>query len=242
MVVQLRRIQSLLLVLCGILITTQIASAFSPRPSLVSCVCRYSNSRLAPVLASTTQQDVTSTSNRNNDNGEFTWKILKKEQTTTFIGDAQQEQNDKSTSTVLGLPPWLQDLPKGDCLYIYRQHIEHAYSIERLSTSPPIFILRNFLTPNECHDIQQQVLGKHSEQAQTFHNQGTTARPNSSVVWLESCDDIAEDVARTCLSLKQGAWVESLQVLRYTLSGEYVLHHDGHERVLTALRRCLDCG
>ena len=145
-------------------------------------------------------------------------------------------------TTVLGIPPWLNKLQKGESLYALRNCNEennkepHAYSIERISTHPPIFILRNVLTGSECHEIYHRTIDNPtSRQAQTLV--GASARPNSNVVWLQEYDDVATSVAETCISndYKKNVWVESLQALHYTPQGKYSLHHDGHERILTCL-------
>jgi hypothetical protein len=142
-------------------------------------------------------------------------------------GAIEYQENDD----ILGLPPWLRNLKNGDTLYAQRQNgKDHAFSIECISTNPPIFIMRNFLSPEECKEILQY--STNSFQAETLNGQGSTARPNCHVSWME-CDEIATDVATLCLN--QDVWVENLQLLKYTHNGKYVLHHDGHERVLTSL-------
>jgi hypothetical protein len=77
------------------------------------------------------------------------------------------------------------------------------------------------------------------QDAQTLNGQGSMARPNCQVAWLDSnVDDLAQDVATLMLDPLDeygGLWVENLQVLQYSLKGEYVLHHDGHCRLMTCL-------
>lgn len=159
---------------------------------------------------------------------------------------SQTTSSAEKNNMVIGLPPWLQELGMNETLYMQRrrQHENKTsnayYSIECVSTSPPIYILRDLLSPQECLEISQQALevaDASSEQGQTRNNQGILARPNSRVIWLEEYDDLASEIAATCLSLPNGAaaWVESLQVVTYSQQGQYVLHHDGHERILTCL-------
>jgi hypothetical protein len=159
---------------------------------------------------------------------------------TTFMNDAKDD--DSSITQVLGVPQWLKHLPKGESLYASRQVMlegetsHHPYFIQRVSSHPPIFLFKGILTGTECHDIAREASHKTATPAQTGHNQGATARPRSSVVWLNNWDFLAESVAQSSVSLDDGAaWVESMQVVTYTQEGEYVLHHDGNERIATAL-------
>lgn len=76
--------------------------------------------------------------------------------TSTYAGVKESSHDGISPTKLeragaIGTPKWLQELKSGDALYAHRQHNEddHAYSIERVSTEPPIFMLRDFLTePN----------------------------------------------------------------------------------------------
>jgi hypothetical protein len=139
---------------------------------------------------------------------------------------------------VAGLPSWLQHL--NNTFYTCRPSNNKAFSIERVSAQPPIYVLRNFLSLEECDFIREKVERSIDIQdAQTLNGQGLTARPNCQVAWLDSnVDDLAQDVATLMLDPREeygGLWVENLQVLQYSLKGEYVLHHDGHFRLLTCL-------
>ena len=149
----------------------------------------------------------------------------------------------EETYHVAGIPSWLQNL--NETIYLCRpSNNNKAFSVERVCTHPPIFVLRNFLSLEECDIIRETVeQGCRMQNAQTLNGQGATARPNCEVAWLDSSttvDDLAQDVAMLMLDplveeYYDGVWVENLQVLRYSCNGEYVLHHDGHCRVMTCL-------
>lgn len=110
--------------------------------------------------------------------------------------------------------------------------------MELVSREPPIYLLRNFLSRQECDSIRERVSLDEMQEPQTLNGQGSTARPNCKVAWLDTMDELAQDVADCMLdplSEYGGQWVENLQVLKYSRGGEYVLHHDGHCRLLTCL-------
>lgn len=156
---------------------------------------------------------------------------------------SKKSRVDDDTYEAAAISSWLNELKEP--FYAYRPSTTsstnldspQAFSMERLSSRPPIFLLRNFLSGRECKSIQNQ---EDMEHAQTLNGQGSTARPNCKVSWVDTWDDVAQDVATFCFddSFERdhgGMWVEKLQVLRYSREGKYVLHHDGHDRLLTCL-------
>eukprot|EP00546_Thalassionema_frauenfeldii_P006395 CAMPEP_0178929960 /NCGR_PEP_ID=MMETSP0786-20121207/20943_1 /TAXON_ID=186022 /ORGANISM="Thalassionema frauenfeldii, Strain CCMP 1798" /LENGTH=90 /DNA_ID=CAMNT_0020606381 /DNA_START=174 /DNA_END=442 /DNA_ORIENTATION=+ len=55
------------------------------------------------------------------------------------------------------------------------------YTIERVSQTPPIYILRNFVTQGEAESIAKSAyLGGTMEQAETASVNGQLSRPNST--------------------------------------------------------------
>ena len=215
----------MLLVVLLVLSSTLVCVAFSPHPALV-CHFRHKHVGLrvsnlqesAPTAKKVNicKDDETTSvqaSKVKEQKGPFTtatvtvkpdYASVDNRLETNFIEDDAQ---DDSIRKVLGVPQWLKQLPKGESLYVSRQvtmegETTHAYSIQRVSSRPPIFVLRGILTSAECHDIAQEASRKTATPAQTRHNQGATARPHSSVVWLNHWDSLAETVAQSSVALE----------------------------------------
>ena len=211
------------LLLCSLFVSS--LDAFSPCPRL------HRATRLASILGSTIEDDITTQVHRE-ESSRFT-TTLKQPNYSEQVKSEHMNSQDEADISVLALPQWLEALQNGEALYAHRQNDnQHAFSLERVSMNPPIFVLRNFLSHQECNEIQQSR--SHSQPAQTLNGQGSTARPNCHVSWMEY-DEIATDVAILCIDPSFDVWVEKLQLLKYTQDGKYVLHHDGHKRVLTCL-------
>ena len=171
--------------------------------------------------------------------------------TQTSLRDASAAAHGSAVSKSLhgeqhaGVPPILQELPCGQSILGYRRMPDsslHNVTVERVSVTPPIFVLKNFATTLECNDIQSSV--STMQPAQTASGiQENVSRKHSHVAWL--APDQANGVvgrlaqaARNILLASEHAnnmGVEDMQVVRYDSGGEYVLHHDGHDRILTVL-------
>jgi len=151
-------------------------------------------------------------------------------------------QATQSTVQHAGVPPILQQLECGDSIVGFRttENGVHNVTVERIAVAPPIFVLRNFVTHDECDAIQSTVTTM--EPAQTASGlQEENTRKRSFVAWLGNdkaeglVGRLADAVRRMMLIPTPSLGVEDMQVLRYDAGGEYVLHHDGHDRILTIL-------
>jgi len=126
------------------------------------------------------------------------------------------------------------------------------FTIERVSGSPDIFCLRNFVTPSECTQIQKHAKESGMEEAGTITKGDTSSRKRCSVAWLSPSNgqrrdedathivnDLVSSTANMFLSKEvmshPSAGVEDMQVLKYGTGGEFVHHHDGEPRVLTVI-------
>mmetsp|Transcript_5079 Transcript_5079/g.9647 ORF Transcript_5079/g.9647 Transcript_5079/m.9647 type:complete len:539 (-) Transcript_5079:102-1718(-) len=132
------------------------------------------------------------------------------------------------------------------------------FTIERVSYTPDAFILRNFLTHYECSLIQSTAQEIGMKPAETITQNDTSSRKNCTVAWLSPSSvatsttttytpsttsllvsNLLSCTANILLSKNilsnPSAGVEDLQVLRYGIGGEFVLHHDGEPRVLTVI-------
>lgn len=124
----------------------------------------------------------------------------------------------------------------------------HNFTIHRLAHDPDIFLLQNYLTTYECHEVYKHV------QEQTIMTPAETVTANDyqsrtfcQVSWIPSSgpqksnvvSNIMASTAHLLLSKSilhhPSAGVEDLQVLKYTTGGEFVLHHDGEPRILTVI-------
>lgn len=140
-----------------------------------------------------------------------------------------------------GVLPLLQQLECGDSIIGYRitEKGRHNVTVERVASSPPIFVLRDFVTDYECNAIQSSVTTMDSAQTASGLKEEVT-RKNSFVAWLgndEASGLIGRlaDAGRRLMLLPGPFGVEDMQVVRYGSSGEYKLHHDGNDRILTVL-------
>jgi hypothetical protein len=108
-----------------------------------------------------------------------------------------------------------------------------------------MFILRNFLSLEDCQRIRDQAKQRTMESAETITKGDTESRKSCNVAWIQEVPDIpligsiTQATARMFLSptvLKYPkSGVEDMQVLEYQKDGAFVLHHDGEPRVLTII-------
>ena len=149
---------------------------------------------------------------------------------------------------ILGPPEPLKSLKVGQYVNAFRQSstekIQIEFTIERLSASPDVYHLQNFLTSAECKEIQSMAANIPNEQAETVTKDDTTSRKHCSVSWLSSSnDDVVRDLVTSTINIflskevlsHPSVGVEDLQVLQYTPGGEFVQHHDGQSRILTVI-------
>lgn len=140
-----------------------------------------------------------------------------------------------------GLPLILQTLYCGDSLLGYRRTENglHNVTVERISEMPPMYAMRNLVTPTECHAIQSAVSTMSPAQTVSGHREDEI-RKHSHVTWLrnEDVDGLVGRLAEAVRSMMISSpdiGVEDMQVVRYSEGGEYALHHDGNDRILTVI-------
>lgn len=174
----------------------------------------------------------------------------------------------------IGVPASIRDLKIGQTLKAFRRNVLikddisnddssgivqplSNFTIERLSASPDVFILRDFLTNFEC-DLIINYVNKNTTMtnAETITIDDTISRKRCKVAWLPSSpsspsndgipssltysiSNLVSTTANILLSKdvlsNPSAGVEDLQVLKYDVGGEFVLHHDGEPRILTVI-------
>lgn len=139
----------------------------------------------------------------------------------------------------MGIPLHLDDMPVADAI----QPMENLdVIVEKLSSKPPIFVLRNFMSSDECQEIMDSALVLEPAQVVSSASSGHE-RKHSMVGWLENAPGtLPRELARRAHSILLAGQVfhgsrgvEPLQVVRYEQGGEYVLHQDGNQRLLTVL-------
>jgi len=157
--------------------------------------------------------------------------------------------NNQHKTSLLSSPKQLNNLKLNESLHAYRtsplSRQKTDFTITRVAYNPDIFLLRNFVTREECNTIINQYTGK-MEQAETISNDNNQiSRKNCSVSWLppngeypivqslmmDSANILIQEELKQC----DGTGVEDLQVLKYDVDGEFVLHHDGEPRFLTVI-------
>lgn len=133
---------------------------------------------------------------------------------------------------------------------IEKQDIE--FSISRVSCSPNIFLLKNFLSPSECEALIKYVKelnNNEKETASVTEGDAGVIRSNCTVAWVQNEDtklsdapSIPREIGRVAGNLlltddaKAKGWCEPLQVVHYSgQGGKFDLHHDGLGRSLTII-------
>jgi hypothetical protein len=117
-----------------------------------------------------------------------------------------------------------------------------SYEVHRLSQKPHIFLLKNFVSPQDCQAIIQGA-SNNMVAAETTEGDGAVFRRNCRVAWCENFDvplQLGQVAGNLMLpdevKMSFGAGCEKLQVLHYfDAGGEFVLHHDGVSRVMTVI-------
>ena len=161
---------------------------------------------------------------------------------TTSLLQSQRSTVQQQQQQYAGILPILNELECGDSIIGYRDNGQHNVTVERCSCSPPIFVLRNFCSAQECDAILQSTPPSAMEPAQTsFGIKDEITRKKSYVAWLgndaanATVGRLANEGRQFMLMPCRSLGVEDLQVVRYESGGEYTLHHDGNDRILTVL-------
>ncbi|KAL7565095.1 hypothetical protein ACA910_005103 [Epithemia clementina (nom. ined.)] len=142
-----------------------------------------------------------------------------------------------SSKSSFGIPANLEEMEVGHSF-----QYESAVVIEKVSSRPPIFVLRNILSKDNCNTIIKSA--SNFEPGRTLlSKEASPYRKACYVAWLPNDEDsVQRSVANKCHTIlmphrifNAERGVESLQVVRYDQQGEYVLHHDSNKRLLTVL-------
>lgn len=161
-------------------------------------------------------------------------KLYETPPTSSVVAEAPSQQEQET----MGLPQHLYEMEVSTSFQVGDSNVE------KVSSRPPIFVLRNFLTKDECQNIMDSV--SEMEPGQTVSSHGNEQRKNSHVAWLDNVGDgsaVISNAAKRAHDIFLGhqqvfhvsRGVEPLQVVRYDDGGEYVLHQDGNRRLLTVL-------
>ena len=148
-------------------------------------------------------------------------------------------------------PPRLLDELAESCQSLCRQDAfgsQVAYDVERISATPHMFVLRNFVSQAECYTLQWS---SRNDPKEAFSYRGSAAanRNGSFVCWLQpnAANGISRSLARSAASIvfsremrsgKDGSGLyEQMQLVRYDTDGQFDLHHDADKygRVVTVL-------
>ena len=145
-------------------------------------------------------------------------------------------------SPAAGAKPILMSLPLHETLIGQRSNGQQ-FTILRISEQPHAFVIRNFLSAEECEALMKSAKRRGFEVAETTGKTGARRRcdyallsPSQEAVLAS----VQSDAARTLLSDEAlqtpGGGVEELNVLRYQPGGEYLPHYDARNnpRILYA--------
>jgi hypothetical protein len=168
--------------------------------------------------------------------------------TLPLVESSTKAPNTAIPPNILGPPEVLQNLRIGSYLNAFRRVGDETadFTIERLGYAPDVFCLRNYLSISECQEIIKDA--EHTNvgmtQAETITPNDTTSRRNCEVTWISPKDSrtvsgLVSSTANLMLSKSvlsnPSTGVEDLQVLKYGIGGEFVLHHDGEPRIATVI-------
>ncbi len=190
------------------------------------------------------------------------------------INTSDYDDDDCTILNAIGVPESIKHLNIGQSLHAFRRNVAissnkediqsmssiYNFTIERVATSPDIFLLRKFLSIYECDAIINYVSSGGDDdnntmmtKAETITQNDFASRKHCQVAWLPSSSsnetlpsyvsniisNLVSSTANILLSKQvlshPSASVEDLQVVKYDLGGEFVLHHDGEPRILTVI-------
>ena len=148
-------------------------------------------------------------------------------------------------------PEPLYSMPIGSSIRAFRKNSKDEnsnsdFQVVKVCQDPPIFVLRNLLSPEDCQRIQQEATNLSMGPAETVTKGDFQSRKHCTVAWIQEMESdpplvlplarglahlfVSEDIRKDPCS-----GIEDLQVLHYEEGGEYVLHHDSETRALTII-------
>jgi hypothetical protein len=154
----------------------------------------------------------------------------------------------------IGPPSILSELLVGEAFSITDS------TINRLSKSPDIFLIKAFLSQNDRDVLMQAASNQGLKMAGTRNSEINTIRKNSYLTWIDPHNISGEHDAEALkiakeMVFKSGAYcvhealhkviaeggkvdyffAEDVQVAKYDADGRFGYHHDGYSRYLTVL-------
>mmetsp|Transcript_2717 Transcript_2717/g.3659 ORF Transcript_2717/g.3659 Transcript_2717/m.3659 type:complete len:285 (-) Transcript_2717:289-1143(-) len=143
-----------------------------------------------------------------------------------------------SPEQAMGIPSHLEAMVIGHRL----EGLLAGVTVEKISSKPPIFVLRNVLSNTECQSLTEGVSELQPGRTVNALN-SEIKRKFSSVGWVDNeVGSVTYELAEKMHSILMpnqifdvDRGVEPMQVVRYEEGGEYVLHHDSKQRLLTVL-------
>jgi hypothetical protein len=152
----------------------------------------------------------------------------------------------------LGPPEPLKSMPMDSSLPPYESFRYDAFGnvqnfeVRRVSNIPDIFHIRGFVSTMERHTLLWTDRNS-PQDANVFDSNEAKNRTNCCVSWMfpDEASGTPGKLARSAPQLlfssdmKEGkggsGLYEQLQFVRYNEEGEFLLHHDEHDRVLTVI-------
>lgn len=170
--------------------------------------------------------------------------------------DPDKGETVASSFNPIGPPDFLSNLSVGESI------LSHGKNITRLSSSPDIYLVKQFIPAEDRQTLMQAAQTQGMKVAGTRHSGENTVRKNSYLTWIDPFSISPTDeghwrdapsVARDTIFKSRSCFAhavmndcinnadlgicspEDLQVAKYDKGGRFDYHHDGYSRYLTVL-------
>jgi hypothetical protein len=147
----------------------------------------------------------------------------------------------------IGCIPQLVSLPVGR--EVVGRRAAQSFTATRISERPTAFVLRNFLSEQECEAIRAEALASgRMHAAETAGNSDARKLCELCTLSLRSrtVGALTEEAAHLFLGPEvlnsNGAGCEDMHVLKYSPGGEYAVHYDGSPTLPRIMTICVSAG
>jgi 2OG-Fe(II) oxygenase superfamily len=158
---------------------------------------------------------------------------------------ADSKQTFNLDNAVINPPEILKELNMGETLKLESSPIE----LSRIAYVPDIFLVRNLVSNFDERKSLIDEATRSGMQASETKSGHVSHRKNSKVGWISAFEEgtegqqvasyMADFISQVFLSkeafLNGKCDIEKLQIVHYTEGGKFDIHHDGFNRIITAL-------
>jgi len=165
--------------------------------------------------------------------------------TSSTCGEVDSKKTCDLIDAVINPPKILQELAMGETLKLKSSPIE----LSRISYVPDIFLVRNLVpSVDERKSLIDEATSIGMQVSETKSGY-VSHRTNSKVGWISAFEEgteaqqvasyMSEFISQVFLSqeafLDGKCEMEKIQIVHYTEGGKFDIHHDGFNRIITAL-------